>query len=73
MKLRGTVGGVDGIIGINESVANGQMSRQNAINLLVTIYQFDEQTANSLITDITNNGEDQAGENSDAEQETAIV
>ena len=69
LKLRGTVGGVDGIIGINESVANGQMSRQNAINLLVTIYQFDEVTANSLITDITNNGENQAGENNNTRAE----
>ena len=71
LKLRGTVGGVDGIIGINQAVADGQMTRDNAINLLTVIYQFEEQIADSLITTVTNtgNGEEQQAENGDAEQE----
>jgi len=51
LKLRGTVGGVDGIISINQSVALGEMSRDVGINILVTIYQFSKEEAESLITD----------------------
>jgi len=50
LNLRGTVGGVQGIILVNQSVARGEISRNNAINLLVEIYQYDREIAESLIT-----------------------
>jgi len=50
LNLRGTVGGVQGIILVNQSVARGEISRENAINLLVEIYQYDREIAESLIT-----------------------
>ena len=50
LNLRGTVGGVQGIILVNQSVASGEISRENAINLLVEVYQYDREIAESLIT-----------------------
>jgi hypothetical protein len=69
LKLRGTVGGVDGIISINESVSMGQMSRDTAVNLLTIVYQYSQEDANRLITNNinstnqNNNNEQQGEEN----------
>jgi phage portal protein BeeE len=51
VELRGTVGGVDGIISINQAVAAGQMTRASAINVLVNVYGYDQAVAASMITD----------------------
>lgn len=48
-KLRGTVGGVEGIISINAAVAEGTMSEASAELLLAQIYGFDEDVAKKLI------------------------
>ena len=49
-NLKGTVGGLDGIISLNNAVSSGQMDRQTAINTLVNYYGYDPVTANSMIT-----------------------
>jgi hypothetical protein len=49
-NLKGTVGGLDGIIGLNAAVSSGQMDRQTAVNTLVNYYGYDPVTANSMIT-----------------------
>ena len=54
LSLRGTVGGVQGILQINNSVALGQISRENAINMLVEIYQYERSIAETLITTQSN-------------------
>jgi hypothetical protein len=48
-NLKGTVGGVQGILQIQQSVAEGITKREAAISLLETIYGFDTQTANALL------------------------
>ena len=50
VSLRGTVGGVDGLIGLSASVANGTMDRSAAIAIAMNVYGFDAATANSVIT-----------------------
>lgn len=54
-NLKGTVGGLDGIIALNNSVSTGQMDRQTAINTLVNYYGYDVTVANSMITNPVNN------------------
>lgn len=54
-NLKGTVGGLDGIIALNNAVSTGQMDRQTAINTLVNYYGYDVTVANSMITNPTNN------------------
>ena len=54
-NLKGTVGGLDGIIALNNSVSTGQMDRQTAINTLVNYYGYDATVANSMITNPVNN------------------
>ena len=49
-QLRGTVGGLDGIISLNSAVSSGQMARQTAINTLVNYYGYAENIAASMIT-----------------------
>jgi hypothetical protein len=49
-NLKGTVGGLDGIISLNDAVSSGQMDRQTAVNTLVNYYGYDPVTANSMIT-----------------------
>ncbi len=51
-KLRGTVGGVTGIININQAVASGQMTERAAEAMLVEIYGFDPEQAARLIEPI---------------------
>jgi hypothetical protein len=48
-KLRGTVGGVTGIININKAVTTGDMTKGAAVSILIEIYGFSEEVANELI------------------------
>lgn len=50
-NLKGTVGGVQGILSIQQSVSQGVTKRDAAISLLETIYGFDSDTANRLLGD----------------------
>jgi hypothetical protein len=49
-QLRGTVGGLDGIIALNTAVSTGQMDRVTAINTLVNYYGYGESIASAMIT-----------------------
>jgi hypothetical protein len=53
-NLKGTVGGLDGIIGLNTAVSSGAMDRQTAVNTLINYYGYDSITANSMITNPQN-------------------
>jgi len=48
-KLKGTVGGVDGIISINQAVFAGEMAEAAGEALLVQIYGFEPEIAASMI------------------------
>jgi len=48
-KLRGTVGGVQGILQINEAVQKGTMEKDSAITLLIEIYGFEKSVALELV------------------------
>lgn len=48
-KIAGTVGGVQGIIGISSAVANGEMTERAAENLLITVYGYSPEQASKLI------------------------
>lgn len=48
-KLKGTVGGVDGILSIQQSVASGITDYTAAIALLYEIYGFDNATAKRIL------------------------
>ena len=48
-KLKGTVGGVQGILSINESIQQGVMSKEAGKALLMEIYGFDPALAERLI------------------------
>jgi len=48
-NLRGTVGGVQGILDIQSSVSKGITDKDAAINLLVQIYGFDAEAAEKMI------------------------
>ena len=54
-NLKGTVGGLDGIIALNNAVSIGQMDRATAINTLINYYGYEPSIANSMITNTTNN------------------
>ena len=49
-ELRGTVGGLNGIISLNTAVAMGQMTNEIAVNTLVNYYGYDRIVAESMIT-----------------------
>jgi hypothetical protein len=49
-QLRGTVGGLDGIISLNASVSAGQMARATAVNTLVNYYGYAPAIAETMIT-----------------------
>lgn len=51
-KLRGTVGGVQGIIAINQAVARNVMTEAAAEKMLVEIYGFDPDVAKDLVEPI---------------------
>jgi hypothetical protein len=48
-ELKGTVGGLSGIIELNTAVTGG-LDRTTAVNILVNYYGYDAATANSMIT-----------------------
>jgi len=48
-KLKGTVGGIQGLIEINKAVFEGIMSETAAELLIMEIYGFDSDTAKRLI------------------------
>ena len=48
--MRGTVGGLNGIISLNTAVATGQMTNEIAVNTLVNYYGYDRIVAESMIT-----------------------
>ena len=48
-ELKGTVGGLSGIIELNNAVTAG-LERSTAVNILVNYYGYDSVTANSMIT-----------------------
>lgn len=50
LALRGTVGGVEGLIGLNTAVSLGQLNRESAIAILTNVYGFDTTIANQMIT-----------------------
>lgn len=50
LNLRGSVGGVTGIIALNTSVSQGALSRDSAVNILVEVYQYERSIAETLIT-----------------------
>lgn len=51
--LRGSVGGVQGILGIQASVAEGLTSFDSAVNMLVEIYGFTREVAVKILGDKT--------------------
>ena len=51
--LRGSVGGVQGILAIQASVIAGTTPRESAIVILMQIYGFDEPTANGILGEET--------------------
>jgi len=48
-NLRGSVGGVQGVLSIQASVVAGTTSRDSALTMLVEIYGFDQATANGIL------------------------
>lgn len=49
-KLKGSVGGVQGLIAIQQSVVAGTTTRSAAISMMFEIFGFDEQTAIKMLT-----------------------
>jgi len=49
-ELRGTVGGLDGIIAINDAVSTGRMDRETGINTLVNYYGYERSIAQTMVT-----------------------
>jgi hypothetical protein len=49
-QLRGTIGGLDGIIALNNAVGMGQISREVAIATLVNYYGYDSGIAQQMVT-----------------------
>jgi hypothetical protein len=52
-KLRGSVGGVTGIIAIIAAVSIGQMTKESAIKILIEIYGLSEIAATAMIGEPT--------------------
>lgn len=48
-NLRGSVGGVQGILGIQQSVAQGITSVESAIATMIEIYGFNRETAIKIL------------------------
>ena len=53
LSLRGSVGGVTGLLGLNQSVADGFTDRESAKAILINIYGVEEQVADQMITNLT--------------------
>lgn len=50
-NLRGSVGGVQGVISIQQSMAAGTTTRESALAMLIHIYGFTEEQANEIVGD----------------------
>jgi hypothetical protein len=50
--LRGSVGGVQGVLSIQSSVSTGTTSRSSGVAMLVHIFGFDPVTANQILGDV---------------------
>jgi hypothetical protein len=48
-KLKGTVGGVQGVLSIQDSVSKGITDYSAAVTLLFEIYGFNEATAKAIL------------------------
>jgi len=59
-QLRGTVGGLDGIISLNAAVSSGQMDRATAVSTLVNYYGYETGVAEALVTTTTKTSENSA-------------
>ena len=51
-QLRGTIGGLDGIITLNTAVGAGQITRDVAVATLINYYGYEPTIANQLITQV---------------------
>lgn len=58
-NLRGSVGGVQGILSIQEAVASGTTSRSAAIAILGEIYGFEPDVAGSILGDVEDEDDEQ--------------
>jgi Holliday junction resolvasome RuvABC DNA-binding subunit len=54
LALRGSVGGTTGLISLNQSVAEGFTNREAAVQILVNLYGVEQETANQMVTTLTN-------------------
>jgi HK97 family phage portal protein len=70
-QLRGTVGGLTGIISLNAAVGQRQMTREAAVNTLVNYYGYEQSIAESMITDTTNESSIQSTQNTGTENQPA--
>jgi hypothetical protein len=70
-QLRGTVGGLTGIISLNAAVGQRQMTREAAVNTLVNYYGYEQSIAESMITDTTNEPPVQSTQNTGTENQPA--
>ena len=48
-QLRGSVGGVQGILNIQTAVSNGTTSREAALGILTIVYGFSAEQASSIL------------------------
>ena len=53
-SLRGSVGGVSGLVSIVQSVSEGVMPTESGVEILVNIYGLDEETARRIIPTVGN-------------------
>ena len=54
VQLRGTVGGIEGLVNINTSVSQGLLDRNTAIAIVSNIYGYDATTASAMVTTTIN-------------------
>ena len=54
VQLRGTVGGIEGLVNINTSVSQGLLDRNTAIAIVSNIYGYDIATASAMVTTTVN-------------------
>lgn len=52
-NLRGLVGGINGIIQVNQFVAQGFIDKPAAIAIIMSVYGYDQAAASSMITSLT--------------------
>jgi hypothetical protein len=72
--LRGSVGGVQGILSIQASVSQGTTTRESALSMLTIVYGFSDKDAEKLLgepTEVKPTEEDEEVEEEVLEEETA--